>query len=256
MACPDFSSRQSLRIRSRWTIYPQIAGARELALRELLAFGFIRFEGRTNLPAVTALGAVAALSVTLSLREGKRRTIARIAAFSFGIFALAMILCAISADTSFSPAGQSLSRYNPIFASLVLGIVVILGVHGRFLTDAWAGAPTLAIIVALCGAQTTADLVATWRWHQYTKDFRNRLSRTRGLADWRGGEPATHDMRESNWRVMTVGWVHPIMSIILWRDGVVRSILDYPPGTSFRPINVSTAEKLPKLHGVSYQLAP
>jgi hypothetical protein len=237
---------------NRWMLYPRIAGARESALRELLALGFLRFEGRINLPVVTALGGIAALSVMPFLEERKRIKVAVV----FAIFALAMVICAMFVDTSFTPAGQSLSRFNPIFASLVLGIFLVLGVHGHGPTAAWVGLPTLTIILALSASQTAVDVVATWRWHQYTEDFRSRLAGARGLAHWRGGVPVSHDMRESNWRAMTVGWVHPIMSIILWRDGIVRSILDYPPDTSFRPIDVSGAERLPKIHGVSYQLVP
>ena len=51
---------------------------------------------------------------------------------------------------------------------------------------------------------------------------------------------------------MTVGWVHPIMSIILAENGNVRTILDYPPEATFRPIDLSDPEKLQRVHGVSY----
>jgi hypothetical protein len=52
---------------------------------------------------------------------------------------------------------------------------------------------------------------------------------------------------------MTVVWVHPIMSIILAKNGDVRTIFDYPPEATFRPIDLSDPEKLPRMHGVSYK---
>lgn len=235
-----------------WVLYPRIPAERESALSGLLTLGFLYFEGRTNLPVVTALGGIVALSITPFLDDEKRIK----AAVFFAIFAMVIVIFAVFADTSLTPAGQSLARFNPIFASLALGTFLVLGVHGYFQIAAWAGLPTLMIILTLCASQTAADVVATWRWHQYTDDFRNRLAGAKGLADWRGGMPISNDRRESNWRVMTVGWVHPIMSIILSPDGAVRSILDYPPGTPFRPIDTSGVAKLPKIRGVNYQFAP
>ena len=235
-----------------WVLYPRIPAARESALRGLLTLGFLCFEGRTNLPVVTALGGSVALSIMPFLDEEKRIK----AAVLFSVFAVIIVVFAVFADTSFTPAGQSLARFNPIFASIVLGIFLVLGVHRQFRMAASAGFPTLVIVFALCVSQTATDVVATWRWHQYTDDFMKRLAGSKGLADWRGGIPISDDRRESNWRAMMVGWVHPIMSIILSPDGTVRSILDYPPGTLFRPIDVSGTAKLPKIRGVNYQFTP
>ena len=51
---------------------------------------------------------------------------------------------------------------------------------------------------------------------------------------------------------MTVGWVHPIMGIILSSDGEVHALFDYPQETTFRPIDPRTPEKFPSLRGVTF----
>jgi hypothetical protein len=52
---------------------------------------------------------------------------------------------------------------------------------------------------------------------------------------------------------MTIGWVNPIMSIVLSPGGRVHSILDYTPDTTFRPFNLLDPNSLPRLPGVSYR---
>jgi hypothetical protein len=113
--------------------------------------------------------------------------------------------------------------------------------------------PTLAIVTFLCLAQMATDLAATARWRLYVRDFEGRLAASRGLVDWQGGRITEESWRDRNWALMTVGWVHPIMSMILSKNGDVRSILDYPRETSFRPIDLSDPNTLPNLRGVSYR---
>src|SRR5260370_34741642 len=97
------------------------------------------------------------------------------------------------------------------------------------------------------------DLAATTRWRFYIGVFQGRRAESSGLVDWQGCTAARYDARDRDWQLMTVGWVHPIMSIIFSSDGDVRSILNYPPETSFRPIDLSDPNKLPNLRGVSYR---
>jgi hypothetical protein len=52
---------------------------------------------------------------------------------------------------------------------------------------------------------------------------------------------------------MTIGWVNPIMSIVLSPDGQVHSILDYSPDATFRPFDPLDPNSLPRIRGVSYR---
>jgi hypothetical protein len=156
-------------------------------------------------------------------------------------------------EASLSPPAQSLSRFNPVFASLVLGLLVTFYAKPSAGPMPWARGPTLAIVISLSVTQLATDLAATKRWGEYIVDFENRLAASRGLVDWRGGRADGDDRRDRDWRLMTVGWVHPIMSIILASDGNVHSILDYPPTATFRPIEPSDPDGLPAMHGVSYE---
>jgi hypothetical protein len=135
----------------------------------------------------------------------------------------------------------------------VLGLLTTLGVNRHDRDDNWARIPTLAIVAFLSVTQMATDLAATARWRLYVRDFEGRLETSRGLVDWQGGRVTDGTWRDRNWALMTVGWVHPIMSIILSKNGNVQSILDYPRENSFRPIDLSDPNALPKLRGVSYQ---
>ncbi len=240
----------------RWMFYPRIPGTSKGAIYGILTFGFLYFQGHFNLPAVTALVAVAALAATLVFHDVFSRRLGRLSnavAVSFAVFVMLAIAVAWFVDESLSPAAQSLSRYNALFASIVLGLLVTYGVNGNNLNISGARGPILGIVAVLCLAQMAADLAATTRWRFYIRDFQGRLAESSGLVDWKGCTAARYDARDRDWQLMTVGWVHPIMSIIFSRDGDVRSILNYPPETSFRPIDLSDPNKLPNLRGVSYR---
>ena len=236
----------------KWMMYPRIPGDREGALRGILTFGFLYFDGHLNLPALTALAAVAGLAVLVAAPRRWFRRSAAIVVVAFSVIALIAIAVAWMVPASLSPAAQSLSRYNPVFAAVVLGAFATLGANGRA-DISLARVPALCVVLILCLAQTAIDLAVTTRWRRYIADLEQQVAQSHGLVDWQGGRPRGSDWRDEDWRLMTVGWVHPIMSIILARNGEVQSILDYPPQTQFRPIDLSDPNRLPKMHGISYE---
>jgi hypothetical protein len=239
-----------------WVIHPRIPGEPGGALHAILTFGFLYFEGRINLPVVTALAAIAALSVTFFFHDALSRFAGKhsnVIAAAFAAFAVIMIGVAWGVDKSFTPGGQSLARYNPIFASIVLGALTVFGVNKNPCSYSWARGPTLAIVTLLSLTQMATDLAATTRWRLYIRDFESRVAQSRGLVKWESTAITGDRARDVNWQLMTIGWVHPIISIILSRNGDVRSILDYPPDTTFRPIEVSDPRKLPTIRGISFE---
>lgn len=238
-----------------WIIHPRLPGEPTGALFAILSFGFLTFEGRVNLPVITAFGAVLALGATLFFHATLARSDKRLpaaAAIAFCLFALATACIAWQIDGSITPRGQSLARYNPIFATLVLGTLLVVGVHREGRAHSWARGPTFAVITALALSQMTADVRATILWRSYLHDIEERLAHSRGPVEWAGTAETGDAARDANWQVMTADWVHPIISIILAQDGDVRAILDYPPGTAFRPLDLSDPEKLPHIRGVSF----
>lgn len=237
----------------QWMLHPRIPGERESAIRGILSFGLLYLEGHINLPVVTALLGIAALAVTFFFHSRLPKAVTRYAnviAAIFFAYALVAVAAAWRIDETVSPAAQNLSRYNGIFASLVLGLFIALGANANF---SWSKAPTLLIVVSLSMAQMGTDLAATWRWRLYLQDFQTRLANSTGLADWQGNAAGADSSRDANWRLMTIGWVNPIMSIVLSPGGQVHSILDYTPETTFRPFDLLDPNSLPRLRGVSYR---
>jgi hypothetical protein len=233
-----------------WIIHPRIPVQREVVLRGLYTLGFLYFEGRVNLAVVTALGALAALAGVLAAQRRTRVDGARSAVVAFAVFVFATIVAAWLLDRGFSPQAQALSRYNPVYASIVLGLIAILTVDRPLPARLCASAA--AIIVALAVAQAGIDFAGTARWRAYVADFQDRLAHSEGRIAWTSTTTTGDPVRDINWQVMTAHWVLPIMSIVFARDGTVRAIVDYPEWQTFRPIDPSDPEKLPKLPGIDY----
>ena len=228
---------------------------REAALHGILSLGVLYLEGHINLPAVTAILGIAALAVTFFLHAGLPEAVTRranVIAAIFSAYGLLAIVAAWQFEETLSPAAQNLSRYNGIFASMALGFFIALFANAR-LRFSWSKAPTLVIVVSLAVAQMGTDLAATWRWRLYLHDFQTRLANSTGLTDWQGNAAGTNAARDASWRLMTIGWVNPIMSIVLSPDGQVHSILDYTPDATFRPFDPLDPNSLPRIRGVSYR---
>jgi hypothetical protein len=240
---------------ARWVLYPRIVGEREAALHGILSLGVLYLEGHINLPAVTAILGIAALAVTFFLHAGLPEAVTRranVIAAIFSAYGLLAIVAAWQFEETLSPAAQNLSRYNGIFASMALGFFIALFANAR-LRFSWSKAPTLVIVVSLAVTQMGTDLAATWRWRLYLHDFQTRLANSTGLTDWQGNAAGTNAARDASWRLMTIGWVNPIMSIVLSPDGQVHSILDYSPDATFRPFDPLDPNSLPRIRGVSYR---
>lgn len=240
---------------ARWVLYPRIAGEREAALHGILSLGSLYVEGHINLPAVTAILGLAALTVTFLLHFALPEAVTRranVIAAIFFAYGLVAIAAAWQFEETLSPAAQNLSRYNGIFASMALGLLIVLFANVK-LRFSWSKAPTLMIVVSLAAAQMGTDLAATWRWRLYLHDFHTRLANSTGLTDWQGNAAGADNARDRTWRLMTIGWVNPIMSIVLSPDGQVHSIFDYSPDATFRPFDLLDPNSLPRIRGVSYR---
>jgi len=240
----------------RWMIVPRIPGEREYALRELSNFWFLYWNGTLNAPATIAAAGLAAFAALFILRCADRPkpttgSFAIVAGFAF--FALVMSALPWLNDSFVAPQAQAYSRYNPIFASCLLGTVAMLVAAGITPRARWMHFPNIMIVMCLGVSQLVADVAMTARWRAYIADFRGRLASTTGLIAWDATTTTGNADRDATWQKMSVGWVLPILSIELAPNGRVRAIFDYKPSGVFRPIDPTKAAGLPKLAGVDYE---
>ena len=240
----------------RWIIYPRFPTDRAEILQGLMQFQFLYVDGRLNLPLVTGTVALLALAavffVHTTLPPGKAASAARAIALFFALFALAAIAAAILVDESFSPLAQLQARYQPVFTAAALGMAAVVLLGLRLPDRLWMQPATIFIVIALCAAQTTADLAATRRWHAFVVDLQSRLATGRGLISWEKMRHTGNERADTNWRLMAVEWVIPVTSIVYSPNGSVRSIIDLPAGTSFRPVDPEKPDRLPPIRGVDY----
>lgn len=242
---------------ARWIVFPRFLAHREAALQAIFGFEFLVVEGRWNLPVVTGFMGLAAIALTIALYAWKpmasSERSATAVAIIFAGFALTAIIVALRIDGSLAPLAQARARYNPIFATTLLGLTTILMWKFDFPQALLKKGPVLAIIVTLTMAQIAADLAATQRWAAYVADFEHRLQTASGLVAWETTSNTGDPERDRNWKVMSVEWTLPIFSVIMAPNGVVNAIFDYPAGDAFRPLNPHRLAALPKLRGVTYQ---
>jgi hypothetical protein len=239
-----------------WMIYPESSGDLESVLQGLTQLQFLYANHRLNLPLVTGTIGLLALTAVFFIHRAQPSNNAvlrvRTITIAFALFALAAAAAAVLIDESFAPFSQSQARYHPVFVSAALGTVVVLllelSVPHRF----WMQPATVFILIALCAAQTAADIVATHRWHAFVVDLRSRLANARGLVPWEA-TLSTGDMSvDINWDLMAIAWVIPVTSIVYAPNGIINSMIDLPIGATLRPVDPEKPEYLPILRGINY----
>ena len=244
---------------ARWIIIPRIPAHREAALQAIFGLKFLVTDGRWNLPFVSGAVALLAMAATIALYLRKPKDAAERSAWAmallFAAFALAAMIIALRVDTSLSPGSMAYARYNPIFATVLLGSMAVLAWKSRVSPNLLATGPTVAILVLLAAAQITADIVATRRWSAYLADLETRLQTSAGVITWESALHTGDPQRDRTWAIMSAGWTLPMLSIIVARDGVVKAIIDFPSNQplTFRPVRIRQLAALPDLKGINYE---
>lgn len=240
----------------RWIIWPHSPGDRAAILDGLWRFQFLYAEGQFNLPLLTGSIALVVLATLLAINLARPPVQAAklnaLIVAAWVLFALGAIAVTLIDKASFSPFAQLQSRYQPVFVSAVLGTsMVFLFVFGLS-ERAWARPATLAVLVALCGAQSTADIEASARWASFASDLRSQLASRRGLIPWEAMLHTGDRQRDADFRLMAAAWTIPLTSIVFARTSHIQSIIDLPAGMTYRPIDPEKPDQLPTLPGIDY----
>jgi len=240
----------------RWVIYPRIPPNRESILHSLAHFDYLWFDGHLNLPAISGIVALVALCgvmwVQWRLPDSRAQLRSRQIAICFCAFCVAAAAGSLLVEASFSPGGQAAARYNPVFLSFALGLVMLGFDYWKVPERIWFQPAALAIIAALSVAQATADIAASMRWRAYVTDLQTRLATSRGLIHWDDTVNTGDAVKDTNWRLMSVQWVIPLISIAFAKNGMVTTMISAGPSVGFRPIEASRPDQFPALRGVDF----
>ena len=240
----------------RWIIWPNTLGDRVAILDGLRRFQFLYVEGHFNLPLLTgsfALLTLAALTGVNLARPADQA--ARLNAWivaAWAAFALGAIVVALFDEASFSPFAQLQARYQPVFVSALLGTSMVFLLAFGLPQRAWAGAATWVVLITLCAAQTTADVVASSRWMAFASNLRSQLASRRGLIPWETMLHSGNRRRDMDFGLMAAAWTIPVTSIVFARTSHIQSLIDLPAGATYRPIDPEKPDKLPILPGIDY----
>jgi hypothetical protein len=239
-----------------WIIYPQFPADRAGILRGLAHFEFLYVDGHFNLPLVTGTLALAALAIVFFARAigppEKAEFIARTVTVVWAVVALAAIIGAISSEASFSPFAQLEARYQPVFVSAALGTIMLLLMAYEAPDRIWMNSTTIVILISLCVAQATADVEATRRWSAFVADLQSRLGTQRGLVSWEAMLHTGDERRDINWHLMSVEWTIGFTSIVFAPTNRIKSMIDFPVGVTYRPVDPEKPDQLPVLRGIDY----
>jgi hypothetical protein len=186
------------------------------------------------------------------LQTIRARVMTRALTSCFVLFALAVSIVVVLEESSFSPGAQVLARYHPVFVSFALGLVALYFVMTEIPDRVWLRPEILVVLAALGCAQITADVVATLRWRAYVTDLTNRLNSAAGRIPWSSTLQTGDSQRDTNWRLMSVEWVIPLMSITYAKGGVVSAMIDPRPEMTFRPLDPQKPDQFPKLRGIDF----
>jgi hypothetical protein len=239
-----------------WIIWPHRPTDLALVVSGLRSGQFLLYDGHVNLPFVTGVVAFAAMTavfVTELVRPPWRASASRFIVICFAAFALAAVAAAFFVERSFSPYTNYHARYFPILVSLVLAATAIW-VYGWPVPErTWTHPAILSIFIFLCVAQAAADIAYCWRWREYVTDLQSRLASSNGLIAWESTLHTGDARRDLNWRLLDHSWLLPVMSIVWAKDGVVKSMIDWPVGSTWKPLDPEKPDQLPKLPGIDYR---
>jgi hypothetical protein len=116
----------------------------------------------------------------------------------------------------------------------------------------WLRPATFVIITVLAMAQATADVAATLRWRAYVADLQSRLTTTTGLIRWEDSLDTGDREKDTNWRLMSIEWVIPLVCIVFAKNGLVTTMIDPRPEMTFRPVDPDKPDRLPVLRGIDF----
>lgn len=240
----------------RWMIYPEFPGDMDAIVQGLTYFHFIYFEDHFNLPLVTGTVALLALAIVFFIyftRPPERAAIeVRAAVAIWVLFAFTAIAVAIMSERSFSPFAQLEARYQPVFVSAALGTAMILLLAFKVPDRIWMQPATIIILITLCLAQTTADIVATRRWNGFVADLQLWLGSRHGLIPWETIAHTGNKQRDIDWRLMAAEWTIPFTSIVFAPTNSIQSMIDLPVGMTYRPLDPEKPDRLPNLRGIDF----
>jgi hypothetical protein len=238
-----------------WVVNPRVPSDRAMVLDGLASLAFVYVDGHVNLPLVTGLigcFAMAGLVLADSGLPPARAMVAKRAVLLTFCLVWLLALVALGQEWSFSPGSQVLARYHPVFLSFVLGLVMLGFVVWDVPERIWLQRGVLAIMVMLILAHTGADIAATLRWRAYVADLQSCLSSGQGLVRWNDTLVTGDAEKDMNWRLMSMEWVIPLISIAFAKDGVVRMMIDPRPNITFRPVDPNKPDQLPVLRGIDF----
>jgi hypothetical protein len=239
-----------------WVIAPRVPADRAMVLHALAHFEYLYHGGHLNLPLVTGAIALLALAGVMLIQwllpslDARLRT--RQLAIAFCAFSAVAAAISVFVETSFSPDAQVLARYHPVFVSFGLGLVMLAFHTWKIPERNWLQPATLMIIAALSVAQATADVAATLRWRAYIADLQTRLAATSGLIRWEDTLATGDTARDTNWRLMSIEWVIPLVCIVFAKNGLVKTMIDPRPEMTFRPVDPAKPDRLPAVRGIDF----
>ena len=240
----------------RWVIDPRDPADRARVLNGLARFEYVFRDGHLNLPAVTGAVALVALAGTMlvqwRLQDSGAWLRTRQLAFGFCAFCVAAAATSLLMESSFSPGAQVLARYHPVFVSFGLGLVMLALQVWRIPERIWLQPAALVMIAALSIAQATDDIAATLRWREYIVDLQTRLTTNTGLIRWDDTLATGDPVKDTNWRLMSIEWVIPLVCIVFARNGRVTTMIDPRPEMTFRPVDPAKPDRLPVVRGVDF----
>jgi hypothetical protein len=239
-----------------WIIDPQFPGDRTNAVQGLMQLEFLYADHRLNLPLMTGSLALLTIFVASFLQATMpAKTAARFASsipVVWMLVALAAIAAAITIDATVAPLAQTRARYHPAIVSAALGMAMILLRRLALPDRVWKNTTTMLVLISLCAAQASADVIETRQWRTYIADLQTTLVNERGLIPWETRLSVANRRAKIDWTIFEFIWTTPYMCIIFAPHGAVNAIIDLPRDLTFRPLDPELPDRLPSLNGIDY----
>jgi hypothetical protein len=219
-----------------FVVFPRSVLNRAAFIDDMVHFAFLFRGTDINVPAVFGIFVFAGIVAGLAIRKSDSR-LKSVVLIATGVGTIIAALSPMVSDGMLSPWLQFSARD---FGALCVPLLVLIGLTSRSsprVRDHLRSRFTLVMIVLLAVGQVGWHVTASLQWHRYVSVFRDTLDENCGLV---GFEEAVQgypkQVQDDVWK-MTCQWTNPTMSLLLSRDGEVKTIVANPEHGGWEPFD-------------------
>jgi hypothetical protein len=218
-------------------IHPHLVENKTSFIQQTMELRFIYSHGCMNLPLLLGLffsGAVLSMFIRKNASAEKRKMM-----MIFTLIAVGNAVAPLLTGRNFLPSQHFYARYYCVLLIPIISAIFWFAMGSEAFQQYIKSRFVTYMIFLLCIGQCGWHLSSTVLWNRYIGWFRNTLETNSGIVPYEraleGSEPGNRNLINK----MTWKWTNPVMSILLSKEGKIRTIVANPIYNKWDPFNIN-----------------